>query len=410
MPHAVSSAEKTLDRIHLLAAISDDPAAIQRTFLSPAMRRVNALVGGWMRAVGCEVTEDGWGNLIGHLPGETENAPTLLLGSHLDTVPNAGRFDGPLGVVVALASLESLRNQGIHLPFHVDILGFSDEEGTRFHSAYLGSKALTGAIVEADLQLVDAHSINVQAAVANHQGKGTIGLPLARYSSDQLLGYIEVHIEQGPLLEQSGHALGVVEAIAAQTRLVYTITGRSGHAGTTPMNLRHDALAAAAEIVLLVEQIGRETPGLVATVGQLVVQPGASNVIPDQVRFTVDIRHPDRSIADKACDRLALEAEEAARRRALGIEHSLVQSTEGVICAAALVERLFHAVKKQQSSVPRLVSGAGHDGIILSRLTPIAMLFIRCKEGLSHHPDEDVSLTDIDAAISALTSMLRDWK
>ena len=401
-------AQKTLGHIQQLAAVTDEPGVVCRTFLSPAMKRANALVGGWMLDLGGTVEEDSWGNLIGHFAGASPDAQTLLLGSHLDTVPNAGKYDGPLGVLVALASLESLKSRGIRLPFHVDVIGFSDEEGTRFHTAYLGSKALTGRLEKADLELRDAQGVTVREAVTAHQGVGHLSLPVPRYRSEQLLGYVEVHIEQGPVLEAQSQALGVVDGIAAQTRLVYTLEGKAGHAGTTPMNLRRDALAGAAELVLAAEKIGLATSGLVATVGQLQVQPGASNVIPDQVRLSVDIRHPERPTADEACARLASEAQSIASRRGLKTSHTTVQSTDGVACAPHLIERLTRAVK--QTVVPHLISGAGHDGIVLSQVTPVAMLFVRCKDGLSHHPDEHVDLADIDAACTALADFLEHFQ
>jgi len=402
-------ATTTLRRLDELAAITDAPGTILRTFLSPAMIRANLLVSGWMKELGADVTMDGWGNLIGHLAARDADAPTLLLGSHLDTVPNAGKFDGPLGVLVALASLQALVRSGIELPFHVDVIGFSDEEGTRFHSAYLGSAALTGLLTEEELDLRDAGGKTVREVVAEFQGLPRVDLPAPRYAREGLLGYVEIHIEQGPVLENLGLPLGVVDAIAAQTRLVYTVEGKAGHAGTTPMNLRRDALAGAAEMVLAIERLGQQTPGLVATVGQLQVQPGASNVIPDSVRFSVDIRHPDRAIADQACAQLAAESDAVAARRLLKVHRQLVQSTDGVTCSPRLVQQLATAVGKRQSSVPHLISGAGHDGILLSRVTPVAMLFVRCREGLSHHPDEDVDLADINAAIAALTHFLENF-
>jgi allantoate deiminase len=402
-------AQKTLDRLNELAAITDQPGVTTRTFLSPAMARANALVGGWLNRAGAAVVEDGWGNLIGHFSGALPEAKTLLLGSHLDTVPNAGKYDGPLGVLVALAALEDLAARGVRLPFHVDVIGFSDEEGTRFHSAYLGSGALAGVLTEADLELRDAQGVTVREAVANYQGAEKIELPAPRYQREQLLGYVEVHIEQGPVLQNLNCALGVVDAIAAQTRLVYTVDGKASHAGTTPMLMRRDALAGAAEVVLATERLALETPGLVATVGQLIVEPNASNVIPQRVRFSVDIRHPERRIADDACVRLAAKSAEIATHRQLRFSHELVQRTDGIQCDARLVDALTQAAKSVQNSIPHLVSGAGHDGIILSRITPIGMVFVRCKDGLSHHPDEHVDLPDLAAAITALTHFLENF-
>ena len=402
-------AQQTLDRLNQLAAITDGPGGITRTFLSPAMARTNALVGGWMKALGGKVSIDGWGNLIGHFPGASVDAKTLLLGSHLDTVPNAGKFDGPLGVLVALTAFESLASRGVRLPFHVDVLGFSDEEGTRFHSAFLGSGALAGVLTETDLDLHDVQGVTLREAVAKYQGVGKVTLPAPRYRPEDLLGYIEVHIEQGPVLQEMDCALGVVDAIAAQTRLVYTVGGKAGHAGTTPMPLRHDALAGAAELVLAVERIGLETPGAVATVGQIEAQPGASNVIPRQARFSVDIRHPDWRIVDDMCARLAAEADCLSTRRPLLVSHNLVQRTEGIQCEPRHLVHLEAAVKSAQNSVPHLISGAGHDGVIFSRLCPIGMLFVRCKDGLSHHPDEQVDLADIASAITALARFLENF-
>ncbi|MGA8610610.1 MAG: allantoate amidohydrolase [Xanthobacteraceae bacterium] len=402
-------AQKTLGRLWDLAAITDEPGQITRTFLSPAMARANAFVEGLTKSIGGQTEIDGWGNLIGHFPGTSASAKTLLLGSHLDTVPNAGKYDGPLGVLVAIAALESLAQRNVRLPFHVDILGFSDEEGTRFHSAYLGSGALAGLLTEADLDQRDAQGVTVREDVAKFQGADKIALPPPRYLPEQLLGYIEVHLEQGPVLQKMDRALGVVDAIAAQSRLAYIIEGKAGHAGTTPMLARRDALAGAAEIILAIERIGLTQTGLVATVGQLKVEPGASNVIPSRVRFSVDIRHAERRIADDACVQLAAAAKEIATHRQLRVSSEMIQRTEGVRCAPHLIEALAQATKSTQDSVPHLISGAGHDGVILSRITPFAMLFVRCRDGLSHHPDEHVELADIAAAIATLTTFLENF-
>ena len=397
------------ERLELLASLTDEPGRVCRTFLSPAMQRANALVGEWLAAAGGIVRHDGWGNLIGHFSGTRADARTLLLGSHLDTVRNAGKYDGPLGVLVALAAMEALHAEGITLPFHVDILAFADEEGARFHSAYLGSKAVAGLIVEADLGLRDAAGVSVGEAVAAFQQTPQVTLPQPLYRRDDLLGYVEVHIEQGPVLQEMNVPLGIVDHIAAQRRYLYTIEGRAGHAGTTPMNLRRDALAGAAECVLAFERKARTTPGLVATAGQLQVSPGSSNVIPQQAQVSLDIRHAEAEILQRACAELETEANTIAQARGLTLALSLVQQTTPVVCAPSLVGQLEAAVRPEQDTVPHLVSGAGHDAVILSRLTPAGMLFVRCRDGISHHPDEFVTADDIAAAVAALTRFLHQF-
>jgi allantoate deiminase len=403
------SPARLFQRLNQLASLTDEPGSICRTFLSPAMRQANALVGGWMQEAGCEVTVDGWGNLIGHLPGPSPAAPTLLIGSHLDTVRNAGKFDGPLGVLIALECIYALSELKFLPPFHLDILGFSDEEGTRFHTAYLGSKALTGLIEPKDLDLRDAQGIRLGDAVASFQGVDSLALPRPRYRPDQLLGYLEVHIEQGPVLQDLDQPLGIVDAIAAQNRYVFTFAGCAGHAGTTPMNLRHDALAGAAEFVLAVEALGRRVPGLVATVGQLQVGPDVSNVIPDKVRLSVDIRHAELRLLEESCSQLADTSQKIASQRGLEVNSSLIQATQPVACAPRLIRLWDRVLDRGYQPPPHLISGAGHDGVILSQLTEVSMLFVRCKDGLSHHPAEETTPTDAAAAIAALVEFLQHF-
>jgi allantoate deiminase len=397
------SAARIVERLERLGRITDEPGVLTRTFLSPAMRQANAQVEAWMLAAGLQVTIDGWGNIIGRLPGAPAEAKTLLLGSHLDTVRNAGRYDGPLGVLLAIGVCEELRRAGITLPFHLDVAGFSDEEGVRFHSTYLGSKALAGLVTKDDLQRTDAAGTTLAQAVGN-----PCDLPRARYAPGELLGYIEAHIEQGPVLEAGGHALGVVTAIAAQSRCACAFTGRAGHAGTTPMTLRRDALAGAAEFIMLVEKTAQETAGLVATVGEIRAQPNVSNVIVQETELSLDIRHADSSVVAFGITHLEREAAMLAERRGLTFRLKKVQSGDAIVCDPALTAKLARAVKENQAQVPHLASGAGHDGVILSRLTPIAMLFVRCREGLSHHPDEHVEPEDIKLALRALVTFIKD--
>jgi allantoate deiminase len=403
-PMPSDAARIVLQRLLQLGQITDEPGGLTRTFLSPSMRAVNQLVSQWMQQAGLEVAHDDWGNSIGRLASSNPGAKTLLLGSHLDTVRNAGRYDGPLGVILALAACEQFHRAGTKLPFHIDVLAFSDEEGVRFHSAYLGSKAIAGLITLEDLKLVDETGITLAQAVGNPQE-----LPAPRYAAADLLGYVEAHIEQGPVLEAGGHALGVVTAIAAQSRYTCTFTGLAGHAGTTPMPPRQDALAGAAEFISLVEKVGQETDGLVATVGHIKVQPNVSNVIAQTVVLSLDVRHAQNAMVASSLDWIAQECLLLAERRRLTFAIAKVQSGDAVACDTQLTAALSHAVGKQQIHAPHLVSGAGHDGVILSHLAPIAMLFVRCRKGLSHHPDEYVEPDDIALALKALTTFIQDF-
>ena len=396
-----SIAANVVERIRQLGCITDEPPLLTRTFLSPAMGEATRHVAAWMETAGLKVSIDAWGNIVGRLESKKPGAKTLLLGSHLDTVRNAGQYDGPLGVLLALGACEELA--GAELPFHIDVAGFSDEEGVGFHSTYLGSKALTGLITPADLDQKDeAGKILAQAV-----GCGET-LPRSRYAPDDLLGYVEAHIEQGPVLEAAGQALGVVTAIAAQSRYIFIFSGLANHAGTTPMNLRRDALAGAAEFITRVEQAAKDTEGLVATVGQIKAEPNVSNVIAQTVTVSLDVRHADNAVVASTIDRLVEEAVQLSEHRGLTVSFTNVQSIDAVACDPALTAKLARAVEKFQHPVPHLPSGAGHDGVILSQLAPIAMLFIRCRNGLSHHPDEHVEPADIALALRALVTFIRE--
>ncbi len=365
-----------------LGLVSDEPECLTRTFHSPAMARANVLVGGWMRDAGLEVREDEAYNLIGHWPAAPGHPRprTLLLGSHLDTVRDAGRYDGPLGVLAALAAVEALRGEGAQLPFAVEVIGFSDEEGVRYQTTYLGSRALAGTLTKKDL-----------AAIAEK------GVERAKRRRGELLAYAEVHIEQGPVLEARGLALGVVSGIAGQTRARLEFTGQAGHAGTTPMPLRQDALCAAAEFILAVERAG-----VTATVGQIEARPGASNVIPGQVTLSLDVRHLQDSRRHAAVDRLRRRALATAEKRRMTLRWTTVQETSSVACDPRLTALMRAAAREQEPDAPLLPSGAGHDAAALAAICPVAMLFVRCRAGLSHHPGESVKPGDVTKAVAAL--------
>jgi allantoate deiminase len=392
-------------RLARLARISDERGATTRTFLSPAMRRSNEIVGAWMKGAGLAVRQDALGNLIGRTKGTARGAKTLLLGSHLDTVRDAGRFDGALGVLLPIAALEVLRSRGTILPFAVEVLGFSEEEGVRFSSAYLGSKGYTGRLRKSDLRLRDPEGISVGEALRSHNGRA-LALPASAHRASELIGYVEAHIEQGPVLEARGLAAGVVPAISGQTRAKVLFEGRAGHAGTTPMALRRDALAAAAEFIVAVEGHARARPPLVATVGCVKVQPGASNVIPAVAELTLDVRHPSDARRVAAFSKLCAAGRKIARRRRVVFSVGVTQDNGSVACSRSLTALLARSVRARLGSCVAIPSGAGHDAVVLSSLTPVTMLFVRCRHGLSHHPDEYVQTRDLAAALGIMVDFL----
>jgi allantoate deiminase len=411
-------AETVMRRIDELARISDEAGHLTRTFCSPAMRKANKLVGSWMREAGMAVRQDAIGNLIGHYPSrspesrvQSPNSPEssgekiLLLGSHLDTVRDAGKFDGPLGVLVAIACVQRLFEKKTRLPFAIEVIGFSDEEGVRYQSAYLGSKVMAGTFNPKDLTRSDANGVTMAEAIRSFGGNPD-GLAAARLDPERLLGYAEVHIEQGPVLEQKNLSIGVVTAIAGQTRIKITFTGRAGHAGTTPMNLRRDALCAAAEFVLAAETVAKRRPGLVATVGEIAALPGASNVIPGQVRLSLDVRHPKDALRLSAVAELKKRAAAIAAKRTVLFDWQPVHQSPAVTCDRHLSSLLSKAVKHRQRKLVLLPSGAGHDAAAMAAITSVAMLFVRCKNGISHNPNESASAKDVGIAIGVMNDFI----
>jgi allantoate deiminase len=401
----MSASKEIMRRIEALAKISEEPGKITRTFASPAMRRANRLVAQWMRAAGMKPRTDAVGNLIGHYPGDKPNARLLLLGSHLDTVRNAGKFDGPLGVILAIACVDHLNRRKIRLPFAIDVVGFADEEGVRYQTAYLGSRVLAGCFDEKDLRRKDAGGMTMAEAIKRFGGNPA-KLKQARLNPKRLAGYLEAHIEQGPVLEKKNLALGIVSAIAGQTRASIRFIGRAGHAGTTPMTERNDALCAAAQFIVAVETLAKNTGGLVATVGEIAALPGAVNVIPGEARLSLDVRHEKDSLRKSAQMELKKIAAQIARRRRLQCDFEVVHETAAVNCSKNLSQLLNQSVARRQKRTIFLPSGAGHDAAIMAGITPAAMLFIRCKNGVSHHPDESVKATDVQIAFEVLNDFL----
>jgi allantoate deiminase len=394
MVHTVKP-DEIIARCKAIAELSEQPGCTTRTFLSPPMREVHGILRVWMESLGMAVSVDAAGNLRGFYKGIHPNAPRLLIGSHLDTVPCAGAFDGVLGVVLGIAVVESLN--GRRLPFAIEIAGFSEEEGVRFSVPFIGSRALVGSVDGALLEKKDARGVSVAQAIRD------FGLDPSRMSEAILkgpvLGYLEFHIEQGPVLDDLGLPLGVVEAIVGQTQARVSFRGRANHAGTTPMHLRHDAVAAVAEWILAVEREARATLGLVATVGQVETLPGASNVIAGEARASLDVRHASDAQRTASVDRILSAAKNIAERRGLKFECSARQDQQTVACDPNLVLTMEKAVERAGFPVQRMASGAGHDAMTLAQKVPVAMLFLRSPGGISHHPDERVLSEDVAAAL-----------
>ncbi len=395
------AAARVMARADELAAISETPDALTRVYLSPQHLEANQRAARWMTQAGMTVWQDSVGNICGRYEGEQEGVPAILLGSHLDTVRNAGRYDGMLGVLAAIEVVHGLHQQGRRLKQAIEIVGFCDEEGTRFGITLLGSRGITGTWPESWLAQTDADGVSVAQAMVL-AGLDPARIHLAARRPEEIAAYLELHIEQGPCLEQEGLALGVVEAINGARRLNCRFTGEAGHAGTVPMSHRKDALAAAAEWMVRVETLTREQGGnRVATVGTLRCAPGAVNVIPGDVTLTLDIRGPHDQPLDALLDTLLKEAQAIASRRQLRFSAEEFYRIAATACDSGLQQVLSEAVQAVQGRSLTLPSGAGHDAIAMAERWPSAMLFVRCKGGISHHPAESVTADDVALAIAA---------
>lgn len=395
---------RIMARLETLARHSSEADALTRLYLTDAHRDALATVSAWMREAGLTVRQDEAGNLIGRREGRVPDLPALLLGSHIDTVRNAGKYDGPLGIVAAIEAVARLDDTP--LPFAIEVLAFGDEEGVRFPAALTGARAFAGTLDPAILSATDAEGVTMRAALE------AFGCPADRISAaarcrSDVLAYLELHIEQGPVLETEGLPVGIVTAIAGAERHVIEVTGMAGHAGTVPMALRHDALAAGAEMVLAAERIALETPDLVATVGQMTALPGAVNVIPSGARFSLDIRSPSDAVRRDAVARLFGSWQDIAMRRGVTLTSRKGFEEAAAPCAPALITLLGDAVARAGLPGRYLPSGAGHDGLAISSLCPIGMLFLRCRGGISHNPAEAITEEDAGFAACILADTLR---
>jgi allantoate deiminase len=397
-----------MQRCDGLARHSELPGGLTRVFLSREHRAAGEAVLGWMREAGMQARLDAIGNIVGRYEGSRPGLPCLMLGSHLDTVRDAGKYDGMLGVITAIECVEALNKEKRRLSFAIEVIGFGDEEGVRFGTTLLGSRALAGTLDPSLLETKDSAGKSIAAALRDF-GLDPEDVAQVKRKKGDVLAYAELHIEQGPVLEAEGLPVGVVTAINGFTRLRVTLAGEAGHAGTVPMGLRRDALAAAAECVLAIESIGKAHPELVATVGRLEAKPGAINVIPGEAQFTVDLRAPQDSLRDQAVAQVRSSLNEIACKRNGELNVETLQEFASSACAPWLMRQLERAVEAQGVRVRRLPSGAGHDGMAMKAIADIAMLFVRCKRGISHNPAESITAEDAAVGLRTLLSFMENF-
>jgi N-carbamoyl-L-amino-acid hydrolase len=389
-----------------LGSLSEDRGALTCSYLTPAHRATAARIRDFMLAAGLATHIDAVGNVVGVLAG-SPNAKRVLTGSHYDTVINAGKYDGRLGVILPIAVAGSLRRSGQALPYPLEIIAFAEEEGVRFKSTFLGSRAVAGRFDPNDLDSVDAGGVTLSDAI-RAAGHDTAAIPAVARDPSQVACFVEVHIEQGPVLLEAGLAVGVVTDITGSIRNAVTVEGLSGHAGTVPMSLRRDAAAAAAEMVLAVEARCRGEPGLVGTVGRLDVPGGAVNVIPGRCEFSIDLRSASDALRDAAAADIGRALDEIAARRRVKVDQRRVLEAASVPCAPALQDAWAASIERiTRGPALRLPSGAGHDSMMMASLTAVGMLFVRCGNGgISHHPDESLSAADADVAARVFQDFL----
>lgn len=410
MGQALSLGKEIVGRINELGAISEAKEHLARIFLTPEHRAAADLILGWMHDAGMRAHLDAIGNVCGRYEGTSPNLPCLMLGSHYDTVRDAGKWDGPLGLITAISCVADLNRRGKRLPFAIEVTGFADEEGVRFASTLLGSRAVAGTFDESVLNARDAAGISMREALKDF-GLDPDHIGAAARTRRELLAYLELHIEQGPVLEAEGLPVGVVTAIAGATRMAARLTGMAGHAGTVPMALRRDALAGAAECIGTIEEFCcTDMNGLVGTVGYVHAQPGATNVIPGQVSFTIDVRAPTDAHRKRAVADIVRRIEAVAGRRNLALQLDVTHENRTAPCASWLQTQVAEAIVAEGLRAFELPSGAGHDGMAMIDIADVGMIFVRCRGGISHHPAEHVELADADAGARVLLRVIENFR
>ena len=399
MNNEIRRAERILRKINELSSISEDEGCIIRTYGTKAFIEGRSKVEQWMKEAGLQTRIDNIGNVRGRVLSKFNKAKTFVIASHIDTIINAGKFDGPLGVLMGLGLIEQLIQLKTELPFHIELIGFCDEEGCRFHTTYLGSKVVAGSFDKAMLDTKDAAGISLREVIIAIEGDVT-GLDKDVIEKEDWAGYFEIHIEQGPVLYEKNIPVGVVTAIAGQCRVAIIFKGEAGHAGTVPMDMRKDALACAAEFILETEKFAADNKkGVVATVGKLHIINSASNVIPGEVTSYLDLRSADQATLSTSYETIKKIAEKICIKRNILLEWNLIQQTKPIVCNAEMNKLLAQSIKEAGYELVELVSGAGHDAVPVSAVSPVAMLFVRCFKGISHNPLENVELKDLAAAI-----------
>ena len=392
-----------MERLERMAGISEAPAHLTRRSYTPEHRQINDLAAEWMREAGMEVHEDAVGNMIGRYEGRTAGAPAIILGSHLDTVVRAGRYDGTLGVLAAIDCVRSLNARNIRYEDAIEVACFADEEGVRFQSTFLGSRGLAGSFDLGLMDREDKDGISLAEAMTSF-GLDPAGVDQAARRPEEVRCYLEVHIEQGPVLELEDLPVCAVTAIAGANRMTVAVRGTAGHAGTVPMNARQDAVSAASECVLLVEATAKRHPQAVATVGQIAAVPGVTNVIAGEARFSVDFRAPEDDVRCIAVRELELGFQDIAARRGVEISIDRSYDADGVTCAPWIVDQIEGAMTDLGYRPFRLPSGAGHDAMPMAAITDVGMIFVRCDGGISHSPEERITRDD---AITGAHLLLR---
>src|SRR5450755_2052714 len=405
-----SLGDEIVDRINELGAISETGENLARIFLTREHRAAAELILGWMRSSGMQAQLDAIGNVCGRYEGERPGLPCLMLGSHYDSVRDAGKWDGPLGLITAISCVADLHRRGRRFPFAIEVTGFADEEGVRFASTLLGSRAVAGTFDESVLGAKDEAGISMRNALIQF-GLDPDHIGAAARARSELLAYLELHIEQGPVLEALKLPVGVVTAIAGATRLAASLTGMAGHAGTVPMLLRRDALAGAAECIVAIEEFCRtDEDGLVGTVGYIHAMPGATNVIPGQVSFTIDIRAPSDAHRKLAVADIVRRIEAIAKRRKLSLQLDVTHENRTVPCALWLTRQVAEAIAGEGFRALELPGGAGHEGMAVIDIADVAMVFVRCRGGISHHQDEHVEPADVDAGARVLLRLIENFR